>query len=167
MKTSGIQNWLVYPYSLTERLIEKAGSVSLKVLAQGWEPACAWDNIRLNDFSDRVWRREIIMSAEGRACWYARTMVPELTYTNCRIFFDQLKTKSLGMLIFNSFAVERTSLAHYAIDESANEYQWLPEALRPVPFQTLWVRLSYLMLHKQFPFYLTEILLPNAERYTD
>lgn len=167
MKKSGIENWLVYPYSLTERLIDIAGDASLEVIAQGWEPACAWDRIILNDSSDRVWRREISMSAEGHACWYARTMVPELTYTNCRIFFDQLKTKSLGMLIFNSLIVERTSLAHYAIDESANEYQWLPEALRPIPPQILWARLSHLMLHKQFPFYLVEILLPDAERYTD
>lgn len=166
MKCS-VQNWLVHPDSITERLIEKAGEASLTVLMQGWEPVCAWDKKMLNDASNRVWRREIVMLAQGEACWYARTIVPESTYKSNQDFFEQLQTKSVGTLIFNSPTVQRMSLTSYVIDEEMHEYQWIPESVKPYPTQPLWVRLSYLMLHEQFPFYLVEILLPAAVRYNN
>ncbi len=162
MKDS-VQNWLVHPYSITDRLVEKAGEASLMVLTQGWDLICAWDKKIIDDA--RVWRREILMLAQGEVCWYARTIVPELTYKNNQDFFEQLKTVSLGSLIFNSSIARRMSLSSYVIDETMPEYQWLPESVKPSPAQPLSVRLSHLMLHEQFPFYLVEILLPAAARY--
>ena len=162
-----VRNWLVHPDSITDRLIEKAGEASLMVLAQGFERACAWDKKIFNDVIDKVWCREIVMFAQGEAYWYARTIIPETTYANNQDFFDQLKIQSLGTLIFNSPIVQRKTLTSYVINEKMHEYQWIPESVKPYPTQPLWVRLSHLILHEHFPFYLVEILLPAAERYNN
>lgn len=162
---SHLYEWLIYPDSLTKRLLETAGDAKITVLAQGWN-SVDWSNqwVAINP-SEKIWCREIMMSANGGACWYARSLVPEITYARCSDFFEQLNSKTLGELIFNSPFVERTSLNHYSIDVNSKEYQWLPGAITPFLEPTLWARFSCLKLYKEFPFYLVEILLPEVERY--
>lgn len=160
-----LYEWLVYPDSLTKRLLEKAGDAKVTVLAQEWY-SVDWSNQWVSiDSSEKIWCREIMMLANGNACWYARSLVPEITYIRCSDFFEQLNVKTLGELIFNSPFVERISLSHYSINVDTIEYQWLPDAIKPFLSPILWVRFSCLKLHKEFPFYLVEILLPEVERY--
>lgn len=162
-----VYEWLVYPESITKRLNKKAGDASITILAQEWKPI-DWSNQWVAiDSNEKTWCREITMSAYGKTCWYARSLVPEKTYTHCAAFFEQLKLKTLGQLIFNSPIVERTLLTHYSIDADRKEYQWMPEEIKPIRATRLWVRFSWLMLHNQFPFYLVEIMLPAVERYSD
>lgn len=147
----GLRSWLVYPHRLTERLIEVAGEASLQVLHQG----------DVNQY----WQREIMIMAHGEACWYARTLVPQSTYLDNQDFFDQLKTKSLGDLIYNSTMVQRRSLLHYPIGRTAQEFQWLPAAIQQTCHHALWVRSSSFMLREKDPFYLKELFLPAMQRY--
>ena len=146
---NGLRSWLVYPHRLTDRLAEEAGEASLHVLNQG--------------FVEGFWQREIVIMAKGEPCWYARTLVPESTYFTCQYFFDQLKTKSLGELIYNSAIVQRTSLVHYPIGHAAVEFQWLPEHIKRTCHQALWIRSSYFRLRENHPFYLKEIFLPAMQ----
>lgn len=148
---SGLRTWLVYPRRLTDRLAEVAGEASLQVLHQG--------------FVGQLWQREIVIMTQGEVCWYGRTMVPKSTYAHGQDFFDELKTKSLGELIYDSPIVERTSLMHYPIGHASQEFQWLPESLRPTSQQALWLRSSCFMLRSRDPFYLKEIFLPVMQRY--
>ncbi len=142
----GLRSWLVYPHRLTDRLALEAGEASLHVLNQG--------------FVGPLWQREIMITANGEPCWYARTLVPESTYVSCQDFFDQLKTQSLGALIYNSAIVQRTSLVHYPIGHASAEFQWLPESIQRTCDHALWLRSSYFKLRENYPFYLKEIFLP-------
>jgi len=162
---SYLHEWLIYPNSLTKRLLEMAGDAKINVLAQEWD-SFGWTNqwVSINS-TEKTWCREILMSANGKVCWYARSLVPEITYVHCLDFFEQLNSKILGDLIFNSPFVERDSLNYYSIDTNSREYQWLPDSITPFFDKALWVRLSCLKLYKKFPFYLVEILLPEVERY--
>lgn len=142
----GLRSWLVYPQRLTDRLAIEAGDASLHLLNQ--------------ELVGPIWQREIIITANGVPCWYARTVVPEITYVSCQDFFDQLKTKALGALIYNSAIVQRTSLVHYPIGHASAEFRWLPESIQRSCDHALWLRSSSFRLRENYPFYLKEIFLP-------
>lgn len=146
-----LRSWLIYPHRLTERLTEVAGEVSVQVLHQG--------------VVNQNWLREIFIMANGEPCWYARTVAPQRTYSCYQEFFDQLKTKLLGDLIYNSAMVRRNSLLHYPIGFAAHEFQWLPESIQQHCHQALWMRSSFFLLDEKAPFYLKEIFLPAMQRY--
>lgn len=158
--------WITHPTSMTEKLRLAAGQAKLQVLRQQWDLPNWWDvhHVKISDKS--VMHREILMSADEDACWYARTILPHTTYQSNPLFFDQLQNQSLGKLIFSNPDVKRISLSHYAIDKESIEYHWLNGAMHnnePV----LWVRLSSFTINDCFPFYLVEILLPGLLRATN
>jgi chorismate--pyruvate lyase len=154
-KSPYLHSWLVYPDSLMNRLKATAGESALEVIAQGFNT---------DGFQSQWWEREVIISAQQHACWYARTLAPISTYEACAEFFDQLNTKSLGELIFKSNHVKRVSLIYYPISHVATQYQWLPQSLRLSALGVLWLRASCFQINAQFPFYLTEIFLPTMQR---
>ena len=147
----GLRSWLVYPHRLTDRLAKEAGEASLHVLNQG--------------FVEGFWQRDILIMAKGEPCWYARTLAPESTYYICQDFFEQLNTKSLGELIYNSNIVQRTSLVHYPIGHASAEFQWLPENIQRTCDHALWLRWSNFRLRENNRFYLKEIFLGAMQRY--
>jgi chorismate--pyruvate lyase len=155
-----LRTWLNYPQSITQFLALKSDNVVIEVLAQGFE---AYESV----FSDasRFWSREVIIRSHGQAVWYARTLVPELTFIKCAYFFSQLNTKSLGDLIFNNPDVERMALIHYPMSKVSQTYQWLPENIKPFADTVLWVRVSSFLLKNQYEFSLYEIYLPDLQRY--
>ena len=119
----------------------------------------------LNGGVQEIWRREIMMSAHGEACWYARTIAPLSTVEHCADFFAELKTKYLGELVFHSPIVERLLLTDYQIDATTAEYQWLPKAIRTAQNNPLYARMSHYELHQKHSFYLVEIFSQAVEKY--
>lgn len=104
-------------------------------------------------------RRDILISAAGQRCWFARTMIPSATYELEPSFFDRLHHEPLGHLIFNEPNVVRQVLHSYGINARHLEYHWLaPEWREDVA--TLWARLSCLEFKQKAWFYLVEIYLP-------
>lgn len=150
-------SWLCHQQSLTEKLKAVAGDARLEILDQRWDA--------LLD-STRVMCREIVMWAFDSPCWYARTLIPQVTYHAHEALFERLQTESLGDLIFHGTDIKRASLVSYAIAQQSPEYAWVSK-WRPQDAGWLWVRQSELRVSAaaQHPFVLKEILLPGLMRY--
>ncbi|AHE67331.1 chorismate--pyruvate lyase family protein [Legionella oakridgensis] len=158
--------WITHQSSLTERLKQKTGEARLTVLAQQWGAPDWWDKQVLKLEHESVLHREILMSARNAPCWYGRTILPKQTYESDVALFTRLKTESLGQLLFNNITINRLCLLHYAISHRVIEYHWLTAEMHDQK-EVLWARFSAFTLHKQFPFYLVEILLPGLMRYVN
>lgn len=155
--------WLLHQGSLTKKLKRTTGSARLEVLTHQWCQADLWDQQRLRLPSDRAIHREILMWSDCNACWYARTIISELCYQTEPAFFEQLRTRSLGRLIFNEPLVVRVNLVYYAIQQDATEYHWLPSHLSE-EVEPLWLRCSTFKFKTNELFYLYEIFLPGLVR---
>ena len=159
--------WLIYQHSLTEKLKAKAEHARLQVLGQCWEPPNYWDKEVLQIECDEVvLHREILMWAGNDACWYARTIIPSVTYQADPALFNRLKTESLGELVFNQPKIKRIDLMHYPISKQSIEYYWLNQWIE-CDEQKRWVRLSTFALNGEFYFFLIEIMLPGILRYSN
>ena len=159
-----LADWLNYPYSITNRLMDRAVDVQLSVLSQTWGPANWWDKQVLHLADDRVMHREIMMYAESEPCWYARTIIPSQTYEADARFFNRLESESLGSLIFNEPKIKRVEISPYPMNDQCIEYYWLSPWLSSIP-TVVWGRLCEFRLNEQYPFYLIEIMLPGLQRY--
>ena len=158
--------WLSYQRYLSKKLEAKAGQTELQVIQQTWlAQASAWDQERLALGPEAVLHRDSLILAHQRPCWFARTILPAATYESAEPLFKRLAHEPLGNLIFEGRAIDRLSLCHYAIDQEAPEYAWLPQGLA-LGSSPLWLRLScFSVIGPQSTFYLVEILLPELERY--
>lgn len=164
--SSRLQPWITYQTSLTEKLKKIAGDADLQLLKQVWEQADWWDKHVLKIANEQVMHREIVMCAKKKPCWYARTVIPQTTYSCDTVFFDRLENESLGKLIFEGNKVKRFMLMNYSINPSCIEYYWLTEWMHRHETE-LWVRLSGFTVSERFSFFLVEILLPELARYTN
>lgn len=153
--------WLMQQTSLMQQLKRLAGDAQLIVLKQQWQSPSWWDKyaLGLEPQVNKLFQREVLISAHNRPCWYARTLIPEHSFQKKLAFFTRLQEKSLGELIFNEPSVARLQHLHYAIDKHCLEYYWLPEALVKADM-LFWVRVAVFTLDN-LPFYLIEILLPE------
>lgn len=156
--------WLTRRHSLTQKLKQRAGEAELRVLNQFWRKPNRWEHGLLQPGIQQVLHRDIVMRAHGVFCWYARTILPDVTYQRDSVLFERLNQEDLGQLIYHHEAIERMSLKHYPIDQTSVEYQWLDESMHDQA-ALLWVRLSVFVLYKTHYFYLVEILLPGLMRY--
>lgn len=150
----GLHSWLISQQSLMDELARQAGEARLSVIRHDEGVS-----------SDFIWQREIVVSANQEPCWFARTVAQERCYENCIDFFEQLRTKKLGDLIYNANEVFRETIVHFPISECSAPYQWLPDSIKPVSSQVLWMRASHFVLREQYAFDLFEIYLPALLRY--
>lgn len=164
---NNIKTWLNHSQSITDRLKAVSGDARLKILRHEWEPADAFDSARFNiNRHESTLHREILMYSRQVACWYARTIIPQATYHKYDDFFDQLKTKPLGDLIYHHNKLKR-EMTSFEVNPDDLEYQYLPPILEShVPHETLWARLSRFNMADDLPFYLLEIFLPALNQYS-
>lgn len=158
-----LQPWLNHYSSLTEKLRTQSGDATLQVLKQVWTQPSWWDKFTLGLAMAPVVHRDILMFSQKKACWFARTVIPESTYQANQTFFDRLSQESLGVIVFSESSIERTAIVPYAIDKNCLEYQWLPASLGEFA-EPLWLRLSEFTIAKTSTFYLVEIFLPGLLR---
>ncbi|KTD11418.1 chorismate--pyruvate lyase family protein [Legionella jamestowniensis] len=154
--------WLTHQLSLTDKLKKERGEAVLSILKQEWKDCSWWDKYVLGLNINPVMHREIIMTSQNNACWYARTIIPHDCYEVNTSLFIRLKEESLGVIIFDTPEIQRERIVHYSIDSTSLEYYWLPHHLRER--HSLWVRLSKFALPQSTFFYLVEILLPELLR---
>lgn len=152
--------WLVYTQSLTDKLRQETGDAQLSVINQNQIQATWWDRFVLKIDAQAVTQREILMSAHGNPCWYARTIIPENTLAANELFFGRLKQESLGDIIFGNDSIKRINMINYVIDANCIEYYWLDSAMRGQS-QIFWARLAMFDMNGAAPFFLIEILLPG------
>ncbi|WP_028389488.1 chorismate--pyruvate lyase family protein [Legionella fairfieldensis] len=154
--------WLTHQTSLTDRLKKIRGDVSLKVLNQRWTFPDWWCKFTLDLTVEMIWQREILMYSQETPCWYARTLVPHLTYQTNYSFFEKLDRESLGTLLFGNVNITRKFMLNYSVNNQCLEYYWFPE-LPGNKEDQYWTRFSGFVLNG-LPFYLIEILLPGLVR---
>ena len=82
--------WLTYVDFLTKKLYDKSGHTSLSVLEQRWDTVSWWDRYVLGLDFGLILHRDIVTSAWGEPCWYARTVIPLATYQADSALFDRL-----------------------------------------------------------------------------
>lgn len=154
--------WLLHQRSLTNKLSAIAGEATLKVHDQSWQILPREDREVLKINSERVYQRNITMSACERVCWFARTIIPETTYQEHKFFFARLATETLGDLIFGEHEVQRDKHFYYSINKQAVEYAWVKAVIPYLDREILWLRLAHFVIVSH-PFYLVEIFLPGLE----
>lgn len=161
-----IQAWLDYPTSITDRLKIYHPNVHLVCLKQAWFTADAWEQTTID--AANLFRREILMYAGEHACWYARTMIPEHTYTQEQVRFARLKTEPLGQIIWQSSDIERQHMTQFCLDQNTLLYQHLTQIPQlTLNISPLWGRLSTFIIKTTLPFYLLEIFLPELQHYAE
>lgn len=157
--------WLNHTGSLTDKLRCEAGDARLTVLHQGWHQADWWDRYTLDLADEQVFHREILMQANNKPCWYARTVIPQLTYQINQSFFERLNGEMLTGLIFGNPAVQRQFLFSYPVTSISYEYYWLNESMHNHA-TVLWARVAEYTVNQTGSFYLIEILLPALPGYS-
>lgn len=157
-----LRPWLQYTAALTPKLEQEKGEACLQILSQTWQKPTWWDKYMLGLTEQQlVFHRNILMSSGNWPCWYAKTIVPQVTYETNEVFFSRLSQESLGTMVFNTTTSKRQYLHHYAIDPACLEYYWLEQHWRDE--QTLWARFSVFSIG-EYPFFLVEIILPGLFR---
>ena len=159
--------WLREKGSITDKLKAKANHIHLDVVSHQFESPDTWDinHLKLQNHTE-ILHREIIMWADTKACWYARTILPKSVYDIEKALFNQLKTTPLGVLIHHHPEIERSHINPYKIHTNMPEYDYLKHALKQnTPNKTLWGRVSTFTIRHQFNFYLLEIFLPALQHY--
>jgi chorismate lyase len=156
--------WVIHRDAMTLKLKQAAGDARLTILTQGWIISGWWDQYVLGLDRQVILQREILMSAWQHNCWYARTIIPELTYQANTAIFNRLGRESLGDIIFSDKRIKRYSMINYAVDTHSIEYHWL-KSIVPEESGSLWARLAIFTIDEDYPFFLIEILLPDLCRY--
>ncbi|MDF1677558.1 MAG: chorismate lyase [Legionellaceae bacterium] len=159
--------WLTRQGSITDKLKAVAKETRLEVLTHLWEMTDDWDQTALSlPENTEVLHREIMMWDDNAPCWYARTILPYRAYHAEKKLFDCLKHQALGELIHPHPDITRHDIKLYAMHSHMQEYNYLMQHLKEAtPAYCLWGRVSTFTIHKQFDFYLLEIMLPGILRY--
>ena len=152
--------WLCYCYSLTERLKSLRGHSELRILNQAWIKSDWWMHYVLRLSAKTVFQREIMMFSRREPCWYARTLIPETTYSAHQALFQRLESESLGQIIFSSPNIRRFDRIYYPVDVSCIEYYWVKACYPKIKDQTLWCRLTSFYC-QDAPFFLVEVFMPG------
>jgi len=152
--------WLCHPGSLTAKLREYSGDARLQVIKQDWRAPNWWDKSVLGLQSHRILQRDILMSSKKKACWFARSLMPEPTVQSNPDVFERLQQEALGDIVFSHEHIQRTSLTHYAALPQCIEYHW-PDASLINQAPIIWLRLSTFSIRRHYPFFLTELFIPS------
>ncbi|MGQ3891107.1 chorismate--pyruvate lyase family protein [Legionella sp. CNM-4043-24] len=152
--------WLVHTGPLTARLKKLRGQTRLQVIRQHWRSTNWWDQQVLGLQHHRILQRDILMFSHQAPCWFARSMIPEPVFTANRDVFDRLQYEALGDIVFSHDHVERSSLDYYPLFPDSIEYYW-PERSFVNQAPVMWLRLSTFTIRRHYPFFLTELFLPE------
>ena len=159
-----LEDWLRHQGSLTARLESCSDAVKLQVLSTAWKKPNWWDRFCLKIHTEDVFCREIMISANTRPCWYARTLIPKTGYQQDTAFFDRLSQESLAQLVFDEPRVKRHGLFFYPVDESCLEFYWPKAYFNDSEEKILWLRASAFEFDEQAQFFLCEIMFARNLR---
>lgn len=153
--------WLQCCTSITERARAMGKEVKLDLLREGWDQAAVEEARLLNSVpSQSFYTREILMYCDQLPSWYARSVMPELTYRHWETALSGLGDQPLGNILYSEPSTQRSAFQYHCLSPTAT----LREYLQPhhcVPTETpLWARRSLFSL-QGFPLLLQEIFLPT------
>jgi len=104
------QSWLDETGSLTQRLRGEYGDITVEVLQQGWRRAFASERRFLpGPDRQRLWVREVVLSAQHRPLIVARTVIPAMTIRNTQHRLLRLGNRPLGDVMFRAPSLTRAA----------------------------------------------------------
>lgn len=160
---SWLHSWLTEDVFLTKKLKKLTGDASLNYLGSVWSRPDWWEQHVLALSCEQVYRREITMHSHSFACWYAKTIIPAVTYYAFSNMFQRLEHQSLGDILFSEPKIKRVSSDFYPVEMQCLEYHW-PSAELVNHYPVLWLKLSRFLIKDHFEFYLAELFLPGFEQ---
>ncbi len=106
---SSRREWLSYRGSLTKKLSKHIGSdIAVKVLRQEWQlPSPSEAHALHISKSESVLIREVLLCRDTEAIVYARTVIPERSFSLSFSFVDAIGDQPLGHWLFKTQGVER------------------------------------------------------------
>jgi chorismate lyase len=115
-------SWLSERGSLTARLRETWGEVSVEVIEEGLTTPLPHEAARLDmPQGEEAWVRCVWLRCHGQARLYARTVIPRWGPTNPWVQVQQLGRQPLGELLFRATDLERSA------------FEWCGDADWPSP----------------------------------
>lgn len=151
-------DWLSCETSLTEKLFKLAGDARVELLRMAWETAAPWEKKHFEISESRLLKREVLITAHQKPCWYARTFIPESCFQLEPEFFQQLNHQPLSELIYSQEKVRRQALIYYPVLEGSVERSWLDDHSAEAVDGGVWARLASFRFKNQASFFLCELL---------
>jgi len=160
---SQLKPWLDEPGSLTKRLRRYChGRFGVRVLQEGWGmPALAESRILRLRTQNLGWVREVLLTCDGHACVFARTVMPIGILRGRYRCLRHLGPRPLGSLLFGRDTIRRGPLSMARLASGHRLF----EQVRRVSETTdpLWARRSVFHVGDK-PLLITEVFLPALPR---
>jgi chorismate--pyruvate lyase len=156
-----MQGWLSDPGSFMERLKRhNVNDARITVLNEGWCLPLS-DERELLGIKDRAfaWVREVAILTGNMTLMFARTVIPRETLTGKERQLQDLKTRSLGSILFKHPVWERTEFDFFNIESNTMWHEKINKEIADTP-DCLWARRSLFFLHKKTVL-LTEVFFPE------
>ncbi len=152
-----LQSWLHEKTSLTQRLRDEWGAVSVQVLFECWQVPFLSERRRLQLPENRLCLvREVVLLSGNTPLLLARTIIPRETLMATHGNLAKLGTRPLGEILFSSLSLERQWLDVSHILPN----HWKLSQSPVLVDQPLWGRLTRYSIKKR-PMLVSEFFLPS------
>lgn len=149
------RSWLLETESLTQRLRQDGGHITIRILSEKWARPMNWEAQCLKlPQHQRAWIRTIEMQRNGQPVIYARTVIPDCHPGNPWYPLKALGNRPLGEILFQLPGLKRSG---FDLSRTATS-DW-PELNHAA--STLLARRS-IFIQGRAPLLLTEVFLTLA-----
>jgi chorismate--pyruvate lyase len=153
--------WLFDSGSFMSRLkIHGVQNARVRVLREGWSLPTIQERIELNmPARTFAWIREVFIYSDKTIWMFARTVIPVATLTGKELQLRQLKTRSLGSMLFKNPNMQRSEFDFYCVEPETKWHKKIAEYSN-LNNESLWARRSLFSLSEK-SLLLTEIFFPG------
>lgn len=148
MPQTTLNQWLSYPGSFMERLLEHGVTdAGIQVVFEKFAQATEIEKhyLQLED-AEETWIREVIISSPLTIWMFARTIIPKKTLTGREKELQLLETRSLGSFLFQDKNLQRSAFEFSLIEKNSVDYQKISNYV-PIRDQALSSRHSLFITH--------------------
>ena len=166
-----VNDWLLEPASLTQRLIALGQGFHVQQIFQGKRKA-NFDEANVLGINprDEVFLREVLLFCGHQPVVFAHSITAMASLRHSWKSLQGLGNQSLGNMLFNNPKVRRTAFQfkklnpHHPLMRRMNQIQKLRQALDS-PRQSVWARRSQFFMQEQSSaIMVTEVFLPSLSK---
>lgn len=159
---SAWRGWLMHPGSFMQRLRQHGVYCSaISVIKQAWQPPSLTEKKYLK-IQDRKWvlTREVLIHHQNQQWMFARTIFPRASLTGKERRLAQLKSQSLGSVLFRHPFMRRSAFEYACVLPGSPLHNKMQQ-LTGRQFELLWARRSIFWLGRK-KLSLIEIFFPDV-----
>ena len=160
-------DWMTGPHKLVEALARccEAQAPYVQRLFEGVSDYLCDEQSVLDATDKSCHTREVFLCGNGKHCYFARTVIPTLTYEKYKTDFEMLCDQPLGDTLLYGNKNTTCSDFKYAVIDVANDYFKKCDLNDKEEQLGARRRVFYLEGHQQFPILITEVFLPAIPVY--